>query len=66
MSVESGRYYGLDQIATDLWRRLESPTKVSELITNLQADYDGDDETISQDVMGFLAQMLEQGLIEVN
>jgi len=49
-----------------LRRRLESPTKVSELITNLQADYDGDDETISQDVMGFLAQMHEQGLIEVN
>lgn len=63
MSLERGQYYGLDDIASDIWRRLESPRSVADLCAALAADYSADAATIQTDVLALLEQMLGYGLI---
>ena len=57
MDVKSGRYLGLDDIGTDIWRRLETPLTFGELIDGLAADYDAERAVIAEDVRQLLAKM---------
>lgn len=65
MSVELGRYFGLDVIGADVWRRIENPVRVRDLCAALAADYDGAPEVIERDVLDLLRRMADRGLIEV-
>ena len=65
MSVERGKYYDLDPISSDIWRRLAHPIAVSALCAELAARYAGAPETIERDVLQLLRQFAEQRLIEV-
>lgn len=64
MSVERGNYYGLDEIGSDIWRRLEQPLRVADLVTALAADYDGEVAVIERDVLDLLTKLLDNGLVE--
>lgn len=66
MSVDLGRYFGLDVIGADVWRRMETPVRVSDLCAALAADYDGAPEVIERDVLELLHRMADRGLIEIS
>ena len=63
MSIEQGRYFGLDDIGSDIWRRIEPPCSFAELIDRLAADYDADRATIAADVQTLLGRMVEQDVV---
>lgn len=63
ISLDDGRYYGLDSVASEIWRRLESPKRADALCDELQTHFAGDPDTISRETMEFLAKMAEQRLI---
>src|SRR5947208_12139019 len=63
MSIEQGRYFGLDDIGSDIWRRIEPPCSFAELIDRLVADYDADRATIAADVQTLLGRMVEQDVV---
>jgi hypothetical protein len=65
MSVEKGRYYGLDLIGSRVWAQIEKPIKVSELIDALLLKYDVDRETCERDVLAFLEELNEDGVLTV-
>lgn len=65
LSVAQGKYYGLDEIGSDIWRRLEDRVRVGELCGSLASDYDAPLETIRQDVFGLLEALHREDLIEV-
>lgn len=65
MSVESGCYGGLDDIGSDIWRRLEKPVSVAELCDGLAAEYEADRATIEADVLAFLHGLLQKQMIEI-
>src|SRR5216683_2372711 len=60
MSIEHGRYFGLDDIGSDIWKRIETPCSFGELIDRLMADYDADRATITADVRALLERMAAQ------
>ena len=62
-SIEQGRYFGLDDIGSDIWRRIEPPCSFAELIDRLVADYDADRATITADVQSLLGRMVEQDVV---
>ena len=64
MSIETGRYYGLDSIGSDIWRRIEAPITIEDLCVALQSDYDGDPAEIQGHVLDLLCQLHGAGLIE--
>jgi hypothetical protein len=65
MSVEKGQYYGLDPIGSRVWELIEEPVKVSELINTLFQKYDVDRETCERDVLAFLEELREYGILRV-
>ncbi|HEY0836221.1 MAG TPA: PqqD family protein [Azospirillum sp.] len=66
MSIEKGFYFGLDDIGSDVWRRLEEPVGVAALAAALAEDYDGDPAVIEHDVLALLSDMAANGLVELS
>lgn len=65
MSIESGKYYGLDSIGSDIWRRVEAPIEIATLCAALEQTYDGDPVEIQGHVLDLLHQLHMAGLIEI-
>ncbi|MGB8600667.1 MAG: PqqD family protein [Rhizomicrobium sp.] len=63
MSVQTGKYYGLDPIGADIWQRMLAPVCVAALCAGLADTYDAPSDEISQDVTGLLERLLADGLI---
>lgn len=66
MDIESGRYYGLDDIGSDIWRRLEQPRRFGELVDMLAADYDADRAVIAEDVRKLLTAMAKHNVVALS
>jgi len=65
MSAEAGRYYGLDDIGSDIWRRLQTPVRIDDLCTALAADYAADPKVVEVDVLALLEKLHRDNLIDV-
>jgi len=65
MSVENGKYYGLDDIGSRIWELIERPVKVSDLIDTLLERFDVDRETCEIDVLKFLNELNEDKILAV-
>lgn len=66
MSIEEGRYFGLDDIGSDIWRRIDQPCSFGELIDRLAADYEAERETIAADVRALLLRMAEHDIVRLS
>ena len=66
MSIDRSRYFGLDHIGSDIWKRIEPPCSFATLIKGLAADYEADSPTIITDVQNLLGQMVEQDVVRLN
>lgn len=65
MSIQKGNYYSLDTVGGVIWERLAQPCRVSELCDALLVEYEVDRATCEADVLRFLSEMENQGLIEI-
>jgi hypothetical protein len=65
MSIESGKYYGLDEIGTRIWELIEKQHTVRELVLELVKEYEVDDVTCRRDLLAFLNKLYDQGLIDI-
>ncbi len=65
MSIEKGRYYGLDPVGSRVWEMIETPIRISDLIGMLLQKYDVNRETCERDVLAFLGELHESGLVRV-
>jgi hypothetical protein len=65
MSIEQGRYFGLDNIGSDIWKRIEPPCSFATLIDGLAAAYEADRATIAADVQNLLGRMAEQDVVRL-
>lgn len=65
MSIEKGLYFGLDDIASDIWNRIEPPCSFAALVDQLVADYEADRVTIAADVQTLLGRMAAQDVVRL-
>jgi Coenzyme PQQ synthesis protein D (PqqD) len=65
MSIEKGQYFGLDDIGSDIWKRIESPCSFAALIDALAAAYDAERATIANDVRVLLDRMAAQDVVRL-
>jgi hypothetical protein len=63
MSIEQGRYFGLDDIGSDIWKRIEQPCSFAALVDALAIDYEAERGTIAADVTALLTEMAEQDVV---
>jgi hypothetical protein len=65
LSIERGHYFGLDDIGSDIWKRIDPPCSFAELVDRLAADYDADRATIAADVGAMLGRMAAQDAVRL-
>ncbi len=65
INIDGGRYFSLDDIGSDVWRRLDRPCSFADLTAALAADYDADEATIAADLRGLLARMAESDIVKL-
>ena len=63
LSVEAGRYYSLNAVGRRLWELLEQPRTISDLRAAINAEFDVDKETCEADIIKFVGEMIDNGLV---
>jgi hypothetical protein len=66
MSIEQGRYFGLDDIGSDIWKRIERPCSFATLIDGLTVHYESDRATVAADVQSLLGRMAEHDVVRLS
>ena len=65
MSLERSRCYGLGSIGSEIWSKLVSPVRVADLIEEFRGRYAAPPGVIERDVLEWLRQLADEGLIKV-
>jgi hypothetical protein len=65
MSLERGKYYGLDKVGSRIWELLAEPRSVADLCSTLEAEFEVDAETCAADVRAFLTELAGEHLIRI-
>ena len=65
MNLPRGRCYGLGPVGTDLWKKMEAPIRIEDLIGALSEEYSAEPGVLATDVLETLEQYVSEGLIEV-
>lgn len=55
--------YSLNEVASAIWRCVQSPRKVDEIVCTLENEFAADPQQINRDVAAFLDEMSSAGLI---
>ena len=66
MSIAQGRYFGLDDIGSDIWKRIEPPCSFADLVDRLAGDYDADRTVIAEDVTKLLRHMADHKVVRLD
>ncbi|MBT4286468.1 MAG: lasso peptide biosynthesis PqqD family chaperone [Deltaproteobacteria bacterium] len=65
MSIENGKYYGMDKVGSHIWEHLKSPIMVSDLVDLLLIDFKTERKTCEADVLEFLNELRKENVILV-
>lgn len=63
--ADAGQYYGLNNVATAVWNHLETEKTVDELCESLCGEFDISLQDCLNELLEFLPELEEKGLIEV-
>ena len=63
MDISTGKYFNLGQSGGRIWELLEQSMSVENLIKALIAEYDISYEKCMEDILPFLQQMVDKGLL---
>lgn len=61
--IVSGYYFGLDSVGSEIWRRLQIPTRFADLSEGLRTHFKGDGSTIEREALDFVSKLAERGLV---
>ena len=64
LNVEQGQCYGLNSVASEIWRMLEEPRSIDDICARLTSEYDVDSATCRAEVVTLLLKLQEEGLVK--
>ncbi len=65
LNLNNSVYYGLDLIGASLWSLIQEPRTFAEIREALLGIYEVDSAQLESDLQALLAQLSEQGLIDI-
>lgn len=65
MSLESNAYFGLDNIGKVIWESLAQPKSVADLCKSLTERYNVEPAQCQADVIAFLTELHNEGLVRL-
>ena len=58
MNVDTGNYFGMNSVSTDIWHMMESDLSFNDMITSILKSYEVDEETCRKDTRPAIARMI--------
>ncbi len=65
LDIDTGYFFQLNKSASQIWSMLETPLAISELCARLGEKFAVEKETCRCDVLEFVADMRDKGLVEI-
>lgn len=65
LNLQSGIYYGLNQVGARFWELIQTPTSLAEVRSSLLEDYDVTVEECDRDLQTMVQKLADAGLITV-
>jgi hypothetical protein len=65
VSVATGHYYGVSDVAREIWNAIERPKRVADLIDDLASSYGIDPGLCQMQTLSFLEDLRAEGLLRV-
>ena len=65
LNLDSETYFGLDEIGTTMWTTLATSATLESAYCALLEIYDADPERLRADLLDFVGQLAEAGLVDV-
>jgi hypothetical protein len=65
LNTRTNKYFALQEVGTRLWELLKDGRTLHEAYRLLLVEYEVDPARLEQDLLELLAQLLENGLVEV-
>lgn len=66
LELESGRYFGLNEIGTRIWNLLQPGSPLDAVFNALLDEYEVAPERLHEDLLGFIERLASQGLLVVH
>jgi Coenzyme PQQ synthesis protein D (PqqD) len=66
LNVQSGDYYGLDEVGASVWRMISQPHTVAEIIREITSEYDVDLAQCEGDLISLISKLAAHGLVEIS
>jgi len=65
VSIENGFYYGVSNVAREIWDSIDEPKKISDLVDELSTKYNVDRCSCEEQTLSFLEDLLRENLLRV-
>lgn len=65
LNLKTERYFGLDEVGTEMWRALTSSDSLEAASSVLLAEYEVEPERLRADLLSLAQKLIENGLLEV-
>jgi len=65
MDIDSGKYFGVDTVGTDIWDKIETPTTLTKVCDLLQKEYNVENDKCRESVLKLMNKMYSQGLVTI-
>ena len=63
--LSSGSYYSLNAVGTRVWESIDGSRTAGEVAEIIHQEYDSDFATVETEVMSLLADLVQEGLVQV-
>lgn len=66
LSMKTAHYYGLADVGARIWSLVREPVSVAAICDTIAREYDVAPDRCQADVVGFLQELAQHGLVEVS
>ncbi|MET0283415.1 MAG: PqqD family protein [Polyangiales bacterium] len=65
LGADAGEYFGLNEVGARIWELVQQPVQVSEICSQICAEYEARADEVERDVLELLTELRERGLLDV-
>jgi hypothetical protein len=65
LNLQSGTYYGLDEVGNRIWELIQTPRSVKEVQETLMEEYEVEADQCEKDLLALLQMLADENLIEI-
>jgi len=66
LNLDGGRYFGLDDVGTDMWKALTTSRSIEQALAQLTALYDAEASVLKTDLESLVNRLAHHGLVKLD